>query len=79
MKYYDNISVLPRPEMEQTEMEWNHTERKKIGLKQGNVIFEHGKIKKRNKKEYFLIYFRLKCGNGALKTQKWNVPHGIIF
>ena len=65
--------------MEQTEMERNHTERKKIGLKQGNVIFEHGTIKKRNKKKYFLIYFLLKCGNGTFKTRKWNVPHEIIF
>ncbi len=33
--------------MEQTETE---TERKKIELKHGNGIFEHGAIKKRNKK-----------------------------
>jgi hypothetical protein len=31
------------------------------------------------KKNYFLIYFRLKCGNGTIKTRKLNVPHGIIF
>jgi hypothetical protein len=29
------------------------TERKKIGLKHGNGIFEHGTIKKRNKKFIF--------------------------
>ena len=60
--------------MKQTETEWNHTERKKIGLKHGNGIFEHGTIKKRNgkkieKKKYFLIYFRLKCGNGTFRTE----------
>jgi hypothetical protein len=66
-------------------MEQTETERKKIGLKHGNRIFEHKTIKKRNKKKnfekkkYFLIYFRLKCGNGTIKTRKRNVPHGIIF
>jgi hypothetical protein len=34
-----------KPGMEQTE-------RKEIGLKQGNEIFEHGIIKKRNKKNF---------------------------
>jgi len=34
-----------KPGMEQTE-------RKKIGLKHGNEIFEHGIIKKRNKKNF---------------------------
>jgi len=36
-----------KPGMEQTE-----TEREKIGLKLGNGIFEHGTIKKRNKKKF---------------------------
>jgi len=46
---------------------------------------EHGTIKKRNKKitflekKFFLIYFRLKCGNGTIKTRKRKVPHGIIL
>jgi len=60
-------------------MEQTETERKKIGLKHGNGIFEHGTIIRQNKKKYFLIYFRLKCGNGTIKTRKRNVPHGIIF
>jgi len=34
-------------------MEQTETERKKIGLKYGNGIFEHGTIKKRNKKNRF--------------------------
>jgi len=33
-------------------MEQTETERKKIGLKHGNGIFEHGTIKKRNKKKF---------------------------
>ncbi len=51
-------------------MEQTETERKKIGL-----IFEHGTNKKRNKnkffdkKKYFLIYFRLKRGNGTFRTE----------
>jgi hypothetical protein len=45
-------------------MEQTETERKK----HGNRIFEHGTIKKR-KKKYFLIYFRLKCGNGTIETR----------
>jgi hypothetical protein len=56
-------------------MEQTETERKKIGLKHGNGIFEHGTIKKRNKKNVFekkkcfLIYFRLKRGNGTFRTE----------
>jgi len=34
-------------------MEQTETERKKIGLKHGNRIFEHETIKKRNKKKKF--------------------------
>jgi len=49
-------------------MEQTETERKKIGLKHGNGIFEHGTIKKRKKKKFFLIYFRLKCRNGTFRT-----------
>jgi hypothetical protein len=49
-------------------------ERKKIGLKHGNGIFEHGTIEKRNKrfimkKNFFLNFFRLKCGNGTIKMR----------
>ncbi len=39
--------------MEQKETERNGTERKKIGLKRGNGIFEDGTIKKRNKIKNF--------------------------
>ena len=50
-------------------MEQTETERKKIGLKHGNGIFEHGTIIRQNKKKYFLIYFRLKRGNGTFRTE----------
>ncbi len=71
------LYLKPGMEQTETETERNHTERKKIGLKHGNGISEHGTIKKWNKKRFFLIYFRLKCG--TIKTRKRNVPHGIIF
>ncbi len=43
--------------MEQTETERNG---KKIGLKHGNGIFEHGTIKRQNKKKIFFDLFSTK-------------------
>jgi hypothetical protein len=54
-------------------MEQTETERKKIGLKHGNGIFEHehGTIKNGIKKIFFDLF--------SIKMQKWNVSHVIIF
>jgi len=54
-----------KPGMEQTE-----TERKKIRLKFSSTEqLKNGLEKKFEKKKYFLIYFRLKCGNGTFRTE----------
>jgi hypothetical protein len=49
LKFQYKTWLYLKPGMEQTETESHGTERKKIGLKHGNGIFEHGTIKKRNK------------------------------
>ncbi len=67
LKFQYKTWLYLKPGMEQTETESHGTERKKIGLKHGNGIFEHGTIKKRNKK------FRLKCENGTIKTVPFRV------
>ncbi len=69
--------------MEQTETERNHTERNRKNRAKTPKSTEQLKngIKKKffEKKKYFLIDFRLICGNGTIKTRKRNVSHGIIF
>jgi hypothetical protein len=71
-KNYQKNRLYLKPGMKQTETERNHTEREKIGLKHGNRIFEHGTIKKWNKKKIIFDLF-------STKMRKRNVPHGIIF